>query len=65
MPTGSPSSVKPHGTEIAGKPVTNLDRDGRRLVMDLVSEHLGHGGMCIMAAHQDIEVTGTVRRVQL
>jgi len=47
------------------EPVTNLDRDGRKLVMDLVSEHLGRGGMCIMAAHQDIDVKGTVQRVML
>lgn len=47
------------------EPVTNLDRDGRRLVMDLVSEHLAEGGLCIMAAHQDIDVEGTVQRVML
>ena len=47
------------------EPVTNLDRDGRKLVVQLVNEHLGRGGMCIMAAHQDIEIEGTLRRVQL
>ena len=47
------------------EPVTNLDRDGRKLVMSLVSEHLEKGGMCIMAAHQDIDIKGTVQRVQL
>jgi heme exporter protein A len=47
------------------EPVTNLDRDGRKLVMNLVSEHLDGGGMCIMAAHQDIDIKGTVQRVQL
>ena len=47
------------------EPVTNLDRDGRKLVMNLVSEHLQRGGMCIMAAHQDIDIDGTVRRVTL
>jgi heme exporter protein A len=47
------------------EPVTNLDRDGRKLVMNLVSEHLDRGGMCIMAAHQDIDIKGTVQRVQL
>lgn len=45
------------------EPVTNLDRDGRKLVMDLVGEHLGRGGMCIMAAHQDIRIDGTVHKV--
>ena len=47
------------------EPVTNLDRDGRKLVIQLVNEHLGAGGMCVMAAHQDIDIQGTVRRVQL
>ena len=47
------------------EPVTNLDRDGRKLVVELVNEHLGSGGMCIMAAHQDIEIDGTIRKVML
>lgn len=47
------------------EPVTNLDRDGRKLVMNLVSEHLERGGMCVMAAHQDIDIQGTVQKVQL
>jgi heme exporter protein A len=47
------------------EPVTNLDRDGRKLVVELVGEHLRHGGMCIMAAHQDIDIDVTVHRVQL
>lgn len=47
------------------EPFTNLDRDGRTLVMKLVSEHLSRGGMCIMAAHQDVEVDATVHKVVL
>lgn len=47
------------------EPVTNLDRDGRRLVVDLVREHLARDGMCIMAAHQDVEIDTTVHRVLL
>ncbi len=47
------------------EPVTNLDRDGRKLVVTLVNEHLARDGMCIMAAHQDIEIEGTVRKVML
>jgi len=45
--------------------VTNLDRDGRRLVAALVQEHLVRGGMCIMAAHQDVQIEATVHRVLL
>jgi heme exporter protein A len=47
------------------EPVTNLDRDGRRLVATLVQEHLVRGGMCIMAAHQDVQIDATVHRVLL
>ena len=47
------------------EPFTNLDREGRKLVMELTEEHLADGGMCVMAAHQDVEINGTVRRVRL
>ena len=47
------------------EPFTNLDREGRQLVMDLTEEHLGRGGMCVMAAHQDVEIDATIRRVRL
>ena len=45
------------------EPFTNLDREGRRLVLDLVEEHLAEGGMCVMAAHQDVEINAPVVRV--
>ena len=47
------------------EPFTNLDREGRALVMQLTEEHLGNGGMCVMAAHQDVEINATVTRVSL
>ena len=47
------------------EPFTNLDREGRQLVMDLTEEHLASGGMCVMAAHQDVKVDATVIRVNL
>ncbi len=47
------------------EPFTNLDRGGRSLVSDIVSEHLAAGGICIMAAHQDVAVDATVQRVTL
>ena len=47
------------------EPFTNLDREGRALVMDLTTEHLDGGGMCIMAAHQDVEIGGNVTRITL
>lgn len=47
------------------EPFTNLDREGRQLVMDVTTEHLGRGGMCIMAAHQDVEIGGNVTKIVL
>ena len=47
------------------EPFTNLDREGRALVMTLTAEHLDQGGMCIMAAHQDVEIDATVHKVVL
>lgn len=47
------------------EPFTSLDRDGRHLVTQLVEEHLTSGGMCVMAAHQDVEINATVHRVSL
>ena len=47
------------------EPFTNLDSDGRQLVIDLTEEHLAGGGMCVMAAHQDVQVAATTRNVTL
>lgn len=47
------------------EPFTNLDREGRALVMELTTEHIEAGGMCIMAAHQDVEIGGNVTRISL
>jgi ABC-type transport system involved in cytochrome c biogenesis ATPase subunit len=33
--------------------------------MELVEEHLAGGGMCVMAAHQDIEVRAPMTRIRL
>jgi len=47
------------------EPFTNLDREGRQLVMDLTQEHLARGGMSVMAAHQDVELDSPIVRVHL
>jgi len=47
------------------EPFTNLDREGRALVMKLTDEHLEKGGMCIMAAHQDVEIGSNVKKIEL
>ena len=47
------------------EPFTNLDSEGRKLVIELTEEHLASGGLCVMAAHQDFEINATVKRVDL
>ncbi len=47
------------------EPFTNLDREGRALVIELVEEHLARGGMCVMAAHQDVELEAPITRVKI
>ena len=47
------------------EPFTNLDREGRELVMKLADEHLERGGLCVMAAHQDVEIDAAVKRLSL
>ena len=47
------------------EPFTNLDREGRALVLELVEEHLATGGMCVMAAHQDVEINAPTTRVKI
>lgn len=47
------------------EPFTNLDREGRELVLEIVSEHLRRGGMCVMAAHQDVDIDARTERIRL
>lgn len=47
------------------EPFTNLDKEGRGLVERLTEEHLTGGGLCVMAAHQDVEIDAPVKRISL
>ena len=47
------------------EPFTNLDGDGRQLVVNLIEEHLAGGGMCVMAAHQSVELDAPIIGVKL
>ncbi len=47
------------------EPFTNLDREGRKLVMELVEQHLDTGGLCVMAAHQDVEINAPLTRIRM
>lgn len=50
---------------VMDEPFTNLDREGRKLVEEIVTEHLARGGMCAMAAHQDVAIDAPTERVVL
>ncbi len=47
------------------EPFTNLDRNGRQLVVEIVGQHLSNGGMCVMAAHQDVEIDAPTQKLVL
>ena len=47
------------------EPYTNLDAGGHDLVIELIAEHLAENGICVVAAHQDLELEVPVHRIQL
>ena len=47
------------------EPFTNLDKEGRQLVLEITEEHLASGGLCVMAGHQEVELAATVKKVCL
>ena len=47
------------------EPFTNLDADGRQLVVDVLDEHLSAGGLCVIATHQDVVVDAPTQKVDL
>lgn len=47
------------------EPFTNLDAAGQTLVVQVITEHLAKGGLCIVASHQQVVIDGTLHRVTL
>lgn len=47
------------------EPFTNLDSDGQALVLDLMTEHLAAGGLCIAASHQAVQISAPVQHIGL
>lgn len=47
------------------EPFTNLDKAGQALVAELISEHLGRGGLCVVASHQTVEIDAPTKQVTL
>jgi heme exporter protein A len=50
---------------IMDEPFTNLDKAGQTLVEELIDEHLGEGGLCVVASHQELDTGVSARRVLL
>ncbi|HNP36511.1 MAG TPA: cytochrome c biogenesis heme-transporting ATPase CcmA [Woeseiaceae bacterium] len=47
------------------EPFTNLDREGRDLLTGIISDHIEAGGLCVLAAHQDVAVDVPTQRILL
>ena len=47
------------------EPFANLDAGGHDLVIELITEHLARNGICVIAAHQDLDLESPVHRIQL
>ena len=47
------------------EPFTNLDAAGQDLVIEVLTEHLRQGGLCVMATHQRFELDLPVQRIRL
>jgi heme exporter protein A len=47
------------------EPFANLDAAGHDLVIELIREHLANRGLCVLAAHQDVELEAPTHRIQL
>ena len=52
-------------TEIFSNRTRVASREGRELVVRLLSRHIGDGGMAIVAAHQDINLDVPTQKIQL
>jgi heme exporter protein A len=47
------------------EPFTNLDQAGQTLVGEVIAEHLGRGGLCIIASHHAVAIDATTWRITL
>jgi heme exporter protein A len=47
------------------EPYTNLDAAGSVLMSRLLEEHIAAGGMALVVAHQELNLTGNVRQLSL
>ncbi len=47
------------------EPFANLDTGGHDLVIELIVDHLAKNGICVLAAHQDLELNVPTHRINL
>ena len=47
------------------EPFTNLDAAGQALVVEVITEHLTNGGLCVVASHQQVQIEGRLHRIRL
>lgn len=47
------------------EPLTNLDAAGSELISELLQTHVAGGGLAMVVAHHELEVSCTVRRLEL
>jgi heme exporter protein A len=47
------------------EPFTNLDQAGSRVLSGLLADHVNGGGMVMVVAHHELDVTASVRRLEL
>jgi heme exporter protein A len=47
------------------EPYSNLDAAGAELLSALLVEHVGRGGLALVVAHHDLNVTAATRRLEL
>ena len=50
---------------IMDEPLTNLDKEGQKLVIAAIEAHIRDGGLCLTASHQPLEIDGAIRGVML
>jgi len=57
--------LSPAAIWLMDEPFTNLDADGRDLVIDVMRDHIAGGGACLFASHLDVELHPGMRRIRL
>lgn len=50
---------------ILDEPYTALDRQGVRMLNDMLGSHLASGGMVLLTSHQAVEISSLIRKVSL